>query len=234
MSSFSSRPPNVAPHKVAPHRNVQRLIREAIAAVAGAAAALAVASLSDRGAPTAFLVGVVVFAVFFVAPYLWFMMRASAEQTEELVEGLSPGRTTGDVIILAGAAAGLFGVVWMLTSTSKGADAKAVEGLLALAAVGSGWLLIHVMYAMRYARHWFNAETGCVDFNNTDNPADYHPAYSDFLYLAFAVGMSFAISDTNLRTVRVRRIAIGHTVLSYLFGTIVVAATINLIAGLAG
>jgi len=234
VSSFSSRPPNVAPHKVAPHRNVQRLIREAIAAVAGAAAALAVASLSDRGAPTAFLVGVVVFAVFFVAPYLWFMMRASAEQTEELVEGLSPGRTTGDVIILAGAAAGLFGVVWMLTSTSKGADAKAVEGLLALAAVGSGWLLIHVMYAMRYARHWFNAETGCVDFNNTDNPADYHPAYSDFLYLAFAVGMSFAISDTNLRTVRVRRIAIGHTVLSYLFGTIVVAATINLIAGLGG
>lgn len=213
---------------------MQRLIREAIAAVAGAAAALAVASLSDRGAPTAFLVGVVVFAVFFVAPYLWFMMRASAEQTEELVEGLSPGRTTGDVIILAGAAAGLFGVVWMLTSTSKGADAKAVEGLLALAAVGSGWLLIHVMYAMRYARHWFNAETGCVDFNNTDNPADYHPAYSDFLYLAFAVGMSFAISDTNLRTVRVRRIAIGHTVLSYLFGTIVVAATINLIAGLGG
>ena len=221
---------------MAPHRNVARFVREAIAAVAGVAAGTAVWSLTTHGAPTAFLVGVVVFAVFFVVPYLWFMLRATPEETEILVDGLSPGRTAGDVIILAGAAAGLFGMVWMLMSTSKDADTKALEGLLTLASVGSGWLLIHVMYAMRYARHWFNAEAGCVDFNASSadqpDPADYQPAYSDFVYLAFAVGMSFAISDTNLRTIRVRRIAIGHTVLSYLFGTVIVAATINLIAGL--
>ena len=54
------------------------------------------------------------------------------------------------------------------------------------------------------------------------------------LYTAFAVGVSFAISDTDLKTTRVRRIALGHAWLSYLFGTVAVAATINLIAGLAG
>jgi len=60
------------------------------------------------------------------------------------------------------------------------------------------------------------------------------PAYSDFLYLAFAVGVSFAISDTDLRTTAVRRIALRQSWLSYLFGTVIVAATINLIAGMAG
>lgn len=223
---------------MAPHRNVQKLIREAIAALAGLAAGVAMATFTSWDDPTAYLVGVVVFALFFVLPYLWFMMRASPDQTEGLVEGLSPGRTSADLVILAGAAAGLAGVIWMLMSTTKDPNAKAFEGLLTLAAVGSGWLLIHVMYAMRYARHWFNAEAGCVDFNagtaDQPDPAAYRPAYSDFLYLAFAVGMSFAISDTNLRTMRVRRIAIGHTLLSYLFGTVIIAATINLIAGLAG
>ncbi len=58
------------------------------------------------------------------------------------------------------------------------------------------------------------------------------PAYSDVLYTAFAVGVSFAISDTDLKTTRVRRIAIGQVWLSYLFGTVIVAATINLVAGL--
>lgn len=219
-----------------PHRNVARLVREAIAAVAGLAAGFAMATFTTWSDPTAYLVGVVVFAAFFVLPYLWFMMRATVDETEELVEGLAPGRTFGDLIVLAGAAAGLVGVVWMLTSSGGDSTAKALSGLLTLAAVASGWLLIHVMYAMRYARHWFNAEVGCIDFNastpDQPDPADYRPAYSDFLYLAFAVGMSFAISDTNLRTVRVRRIAIGHTLLSYLFGTVIIAATINLLAGL--
>ena len=67
-----------------------------------------------------------------------------------------------------------------------------------------------------------------IDFH-TDTP----PAYSDFLYTAFAVGMSYAISDTDLCTTQIRRIALRHAWLSYLFGTVVVAATINLVAGLA-
>ena len=51
--------------------------------------------------------------------------------------------------------------------------------------------------------------------------------------MADAVGSSFAVSDTDLRTTEVRRIALRQSWLSYLFGTVVVAATINLLAGLA-
>lgn len=56
---------------------------------------------------------------------------------------------------------------------------------------------------------------------------------SDFAYLAFTLGMTYQVSDTDLKTARLRRIVLFHTLLSYLFGTVIVAATINLVAGLA-
>ena len=59
------------------------------------------------------------------------------------------------------------------------------------------------------------------------------PRYSYFAYLAFTIAMSYAVSDTDLKSSEIRRIALRQAWLSYLFGTIIVAATINLIAGLA-
>ena len=175
-----------------------------------------------------FLIGVVVTSWSFAAPLTRRMMRESPDETEDRFEGLDPGRTASDLVILGAALAGMVGVGWMFLGKPADDTAKVLQGLLAMVAVGSGWFLIHLMYAMRYARHWFNAEPKCIDFH-TDAP----PAYSDFLYTAFAVGMSYAISDTDLCTTRIRRIALRHAWLSYLFGTVIVAATINLVAGLA-
>jgi uncharacterized membrane protein len=50
--------------------------------------------------------------------------------------------------------------------------------------------------------------------------------------LAFTIGMTFQVSDTDLTTKEVRRTALHHAMLSYLFGTVIVATTINLVAGL--
>ncbi len=175
-----------------------------------------------------FLLGVIASSWIVAGPLLRRMMRESAHETQDRFEGLDPGRTATDLAILAGALAALVGVGWMFLGRPADDTAKVLQGLLAMTAVGSGWFLIHLMYAMRYARHWYNAEPNCIDFH-TDTP----PAYSDFLYTAFAVGMSYAISDTDLCTTQIRRIALRHAWLSYLFGTVVVAATINLVAGLA-
>ncbi|MEO7423351.1 MAG: DUF1345 domain-containing protein [Ornithinibacter sp.] len=67
-----------------------------------------------------------------------------------------------------------------------------------------------------------------MDFN-TDQP----PRPSDFVYLSFTLGMTYQVSDTALGTPRTRSLVLGHTVLSYIFGTVVVATTINLVVGLA-
>ena len=61
---------------------------------------------------------------------------------------------------------------------------------------------------------------------------DERPCFSDFAYLAFTIGMTYQVSDTDLTTKGFRRLALRHALLSYLFGTVIIAATINLVAGL--
>ena len=68
---------------------------------------------------------------------------------------------------------------------------------------------------------------GGVDFNQSASPR-----YLDFAYLAFTIGMTFQVSDTDLQTSAIRATALRHALLSFLFGAIIVATTVNLVAGL--
>jgi uncharacterized membrane protein len=67
-----------------------------------------------------------------------------------------------------------------------------------------------------------------VQFNEDDQPV-----YADFAYVAFTIGMTYQVSDTGLTSKAMRHTALRHGLLSYLFGTVIIAATINLAAGLA-
>ena len=92
-----------------------------------------------------------------------------------------------------------------------------------------GWLCVHTVYVLRYARVYYASATPPIDFNQDEDPT-----FSDFAYFSFNLGMAYQVSDTNLRTALVRRVVLGHALLAYLYGTIVIAATINLLAGLGG
>ena len=90
----------------------------------------------------------------------------------------------------------------------------------------TSWAAIHTVFALRYARLFFADYAGGIDFHQAEAPR-----YSDFAYLAFAVGMSFAISDTDLASWRMRRHALRHALLAYLFGTVIIALIVNITAG---
>ena len=68
---------------------------------------------------------------------------------------------------------------------------------------------------------------GGVNFNQ-----DAPPRYLDFAYLAFTIGMTFQVSDTDLQTGSIRATALRRALLSYLFGAVILATTINLFSGL--
>jgi uncharacterized membrane protein len=91
----------------------------------------------------------------------------------------------------------------------------------------SGWALVHTVFALKYARTYFAEGMGSIDFNEEDPPQ-----YSDFAYLAITVGLTFQVSDTDLRSKRLRRLAVQHMLLSYLMGAVIIAITINLVAGM--
>ena len=88
------------------------------------------------------------------------------------------------------------------------------------------WTVVHTMYALRYAHMYYRDPEGGIDFHAGDDP-DYH----DFAYVAFTVGMSFAISDTDLLGPKFRRTVTRHALISYFFGAIIIGATINVMAG---
>jgi uncharacterized membrane protein len=76
------------------------------------------------------------------------------------------------------------------------------------------WAAIHTVYTLRYAQLYYAAPVGGIDFH-----ADDPPDYLDLAYVALTIGMAYQVSDTDLSQKRIRRAAIHHALLSYLFGT---------------
>lgn len=107
------------------------------------------------------------------------------------------------------------------------AGGRPTQAALSLASVVLAWATVHTMYTARYARMYYVGAVGGIDFN-VDEP----PRYSDFAYFAFTVGMTYQVSDTNIRSTAIRAAALRQGLLSYVFGTGIIATMINLVAGL--
>jgi uncharacterized membrane protein len=140
-----------------------------------------------------------------------------------------PSRAATDLLILVANAASLAAVAVVIVDSHQGGGTRLGGAALVLASVALSWMLVQTLFTLRYAEHYYGGEkVGGVSFNQ-DEP----PRYTDFAYLATSIGMTYQVSDTNLENPRIRREALKHSLLSYLFGTVILAATINLVLGLA-
>jgi uncharacterized membrane protein len=213
--------------KVKSLTNVPALGRMAIGAVVGAAAAALQVRFGPRSAAP--LVGWDALALTYVCLTWWRIWPLDAEQTRRRATRHDPTRTVAYSLLIAAALASLVAVgeVLFKATQSKG-TAEILRVALGVGSVVISWAMVHTTFALHYARSYYSDHGGAgVDFNQ-EQP----PSYSDFAYLAFTIGMSFQVSDTPLTTTAVRRIALFHAFLSYLLGTVILAATVNLIAGL--
>jgi uncharacterized membrane protein len=146
--------------------------------------------------------------------------------TKRLAEEEGTTRTT-DTVVLVGAVASLVAVVEALVTSSAQDPVAVASVVLGVLVVVLSWALVNTVFALKYARLYYEGGDGGIDFKQ-----DQLPTYSDFAYLAFTVGMSFAVSETEPNTTTVRKIALGHALMSYLFGTIVIAVAVNLVTNL--
>ncbi|MHC6228732.1 DUF1345 domain-containing protein [Arthrobacter sp. MMS24-T111] len=138
-----------------------------------------------------------------------------------------PGRVFSDTMVLSATVASFAGVALILldASNSQGMSKDATVAM-ALGSIALSWFLVHTLFTLRYAAIYYRDGTG-VDFNE-----ETQPRYADFAYLAFTVGMTFQVSDTDLKTNAIRSTVLRQALLSYLLGAIVLATTINLVSGL--
>jgi uncharacterized membrane protein len=116
-------------------------------------------------------------------------------------------------------------------------DPNALRLTLGVVSVVLSWFMIHTMWGMHYAWEYYSApdkpgtdrrQRGGLEFPGEDNPDG-----SDFLYYSLVVGMTDQTSDTEVTSRSMRRITTGHSLFSYFFNTVVVAAAVNIVVQLA-
>ncbi|MCT9869614.1 DUF1345 domain-containing protein [Paenarthrobacter aurescens] len=180
-------------------------------------------------------VGWAVAALVYVA-WVWLVIaRMDPAQTEQHATSEDPSRGTTDLLILVANLASLAAVAAVIVdSHAEASGTRWYSGGLALACVALSWMLVQTLFTLRYAELYYSpepdagGEVGGISFNQ-----DRLPQYTDFAYLATSLGMTYQVSDTNIGNHRIRAEALKHSLLSYLFGTVILAVTINLVIGLA-
>lgn len=180
--------------------------------------------------PVAAIVGWAASCITYTA-WVWIVVgRMDAAATASHATREDPARSSSDLLVVVASAASLVAVGFVLAlAKQSGGEARGLLAGLAVASVVLSWLLVHTLYALRYASLYYAGPDGGIDFNQTELPR-----YLDFAYLAFTLGMTYQVSDTNLRTSELRGTALRHALLSYLFGSVILATTINLVAGFVG
>ncbi|WP_369807257.1 DUF1345 domain-containing protein [Mycobacterium sp. 1081908.1] len=199
-------------------------VRILIAVVIGAAVAFAVGNtIGWRFA----LVGWVVTAGVYVV-WTWLLLgRMDADETREYVTREDPTRWIADTVVVSASLASLVGVGYVVAAGSRSGAAAVAAALLGILAVTASWFAVHTLFTVHYARLYYSDEPGGINFHDPEPPR-----FSDFAYLAFTVGMTYQVSDTEIGLTAIRATVLRQALLSYLLGAVVLAVTINLIAGL--
>src|SRR5215469_15856768 len=176
----------------------------------------------------ALLMGWDVAAIIYLV-FVWAAVyRMNAEVTARLAGREDPSNPVAELVVVVASIAALIGVAFALVRA--GQETGGTKGLLialgALSVIVS-WLVVHTVYMLRYARSYYGEPPGGIGFNEDDDPA-----YLDFAYFSFTIGMTFQVSDTNISRKDIRRLALHHALISYLFGAVILATAINVFASL--
>lgn len=173
------------------------------------------------------LIGWVVTAGAYVG-WTWLLLAGmDADQTRAYVTREDPTRWVADTVIVSASVASLVGVGYVVAAGSHAGPKAVLAALLGIAAVAASWFAVHTLFTVHYARLYYVDEPGGINFHDPEPPR-----FRDFAYVAFTVGMTYQVSDTEIDLTSIRATVLRQALLSYLLGAVVLAVTINLVAGL--
>ncbi len=189
------------------------------------------ALVSSVGWGIAVVVGWDAAALAFLTSVWPIIARADGARTRQLARPEDEPRGSATVLLLGASVASLLGAgfVLVLAGRDSGPARVLLIGLATLTVVLS-WTVVNTVYTLRYADLYHGSGAGSIAFE--DQGGSPPPAYRDFAYIAFTIGMTYQVSDTSIRDPGIRRTVLGHALLSYLFGVVIVAGSVSLIAGL--
>ncbi|MDN3585477.1 DUF1345 domain-containing protein [Pedobacter aquatilis] len=175
---------------------------------------------------THIMLGWDVFCVILISLHWYMFFNTSVSETH--LKAKKQDETRGEIfaIVLVSTFAGMLAVVLLLLNQ----NIKTLDLVIAISGMFLSWALVHTTFAMRYAHLFYGdnkTKKGGLEF-----PNDEAPDFIDFAYFSFVIGMTFQVSDVEISSRNIRRLALLHSIISFIFNTVIVALTINALAGL--
>ncbi len=140
-----------------------------------------------------------------------------------------------DVLVLSlsilAALASIAGIGLELSGVKEASPGiEAARAGLAFATILISWVFLHTLFTTHYAHRFYAdpAQKPAIIFPEHIE----EPIYWDFLYFSFTIGVAAQTADVAIATMPMRRLALLHSVLSFLFNTTILALAINVGASL--
>src|SRR6266851_5795940 len=143
-------------------------------------------------------------------------------------------------LMVAATLASLLSIGFVLHDAKQQSGWAAIEHVvLAGGTILLSWFFVHLLFAIHYAHAYYGDDPDDEDSSDGVSvagglafPGEENPDYWDFLYFSFVVGMTCQVSDVQVTGRIMRRLTLSHGIIAFLFNTMILALTINLLAGL--
>src|SRR6478672_803400 len=184
------------------------IIRLTGSVILGTLVGVAVGALTDDALGV--LTGIAATGAIFVAAGWILLWPMDAEETRHNARREAFRPVVEELVVVGAALGGLVSIVVLLIRGHDDSDLAAAA--VALAGVFMAWAGLHLMYAARYAYLFYEPPGHGIDFNSDDPPA-----FRDFFYFSYNLGMTYQVSDTDVSSSLIRSMVLRHTLLSYVF-----------------
>lgn len=184
---------------------------------------------------TRVMIGWDIFSICMLIISLVIFTSMRPRQIRLLAKQEDAGRVVVFGIVLAATIGSLMGVM-ILLGNKEFLLGKGLETFIYIAGVICSWFLLHTIFTYRYALLYYGDHPLDPDLHTVglQIPNELWPDYLDFAYFAFVIGMTFQVSDIEISSRTIRRVALMHGILSFLFNTVIVALAINVVLELRG
>lgn len=173
-----------------------------------------------------------VFCIILIAFYLLSFFKTPQTRIQQQAAEDDPSRVVIFTLLLVCSFAGMAVVILLISSQNISSYSRMLHLSIALVGMVCTWVLVHTIFTARYAHMYYrelrhNKTTPPLSF-----PSDISPDFLDFAYFSFVLGMTFQVSDVSINSRNFRHWALLHGIISFAYNAVIIALTINMLAGL--
>jgi len=172
----------------------------------------------------------------FLSIVFWMMASSDAERTYHRAQRQEAQHWTIFLLVVCMALVSIGAIALMLVDNKDlPAPVLTVQLALSIVSILSSWFLTHTMFALHYTTCYYRRNDSNPELEyagGVELPGEMQPDFLDFLYFSFTIGMTSQTSDISITTSPMRRLSLGHAIVSFFFYSVIIALSVGVVGGL--